>query len=299
MHCIVHIGTNKTGSTSLQAALAENRDALRQQGFCYPKTGTLPTQRWRKHAGLRFALAPHMPAHPSKLTRTLGIDDETQRQHYRERLIDGLLKEIHAAPAPHTVILSDEDYVNAAGRRPVNQLLEFLLEHFDRVTVIVYVRKLRPFLRSYYSQKIKQGYVQNFEGCVRDFFERPRLSKRLQLWERNDPNYQLLVNRYSAQDLAGGDIVQDFCSRFQIELATARPYRVNRSLSLSGLQWLRRINAWCAPALPPDWLRKVVIYLLRGDNRALLAQLPAELLQQIDTEQQQLEHFIASNEESS
>ena len=42
MEYILHIGLPKTGSTSLQRALSDNRESLRRHGVIYPKTG------WRK-----------------------------------------------------------------------------------------------------------------------------------------------------------------------------------------------------------------------------------------------------------
>src|SRR4029078_10108004 len=36
--CIVHIGTEKTGTTTLQHYLAKNRDALLKQGFFFPES---------------------------------------------------------------------------------------------------------------------------------------------------------------------------------------------------------------------------------------------------------------------
>ncbi len=39
-HCILHIGTDKTGTTTLQNFLAANRSALRQMGYVFPSCNT-------------------------------------------------------------------------------------------------------------------------------------------------------------------------------------------------------------------------------------------------------------------
>src|SRR5262245_58282564 len=36
MRVLLHCGQGKTGSTALQVALSEHRDALRRRGVCYP-----------------------------------------------------------------------------------------------------------------------------------------------------------------------------------------------------------------------------------------------------------------------
>ena len=38
---IVHVGTHKTGSTSIQAYCMDNYDMLRQDGYLYPRAGRI------------------------------------------------------------------------------------------------------------------------------------------------------------------------------------------------------------------------------------------------------------------
>ena len=53
MECILHIGLPKTGTTSLQAALSENRESLLRHGVVYPETGLNGNG---KHKGLLNAV---------------------------------------------------------------------------------------------------------------------------------------------------------------------------------------------------------------------------------------------------
>src|SRR6202022_3469950 len=39
--CFIHIGTHKTGTTSIQHLLSRNSSALRQMGYYYPDAGRL------------------------------------------------------------------------------------------------------------------------------------------------------------------------------------------------------------------------------------------------------------------
>lgn len=39
--CFIHIGTHKTGTTSIQHLLIRNSSALRERGYCYPQAGRL------------------------------------------------------------------------------------------------------------------------------------------------------------------------------------------------------------------------------------------------------------------
>ena len=51
MDYALHIGFPETGSTSLQAALSENRQALLRHGVVYPETG-ITSKSKLKHKGL-------------------------------------------------------------------------------------------------------------------------------------------------------------------------------------------------------------------------------------------------------
>ena len=61
MECVLRIGLPKTGSTSLQAALSENRPALLRHGVVYPETGTTSKCK-RKHKGLHDVFRGIRPA---------------------------------------------------------------------------------------------------------------------------------------------------------------------------------------------------------------------------------------------
>ena len=41
MRLILHAGTHKTGTTSIQKVLADNRDWLRERGLIYPDGGSV------------------------------------------------------------------------------------------------------------------------------------------------------------------------------------------------------------------------------------------------------------------
>src|SRR5688572_14535297 len=53
MRLILHAGTHKTGTTSIQAALAENRRWLSERGFVYPQLSFCS----RSHNGFAHRLA--------------------------------------------------------------------------------------------------------------------------------------------------------------------------------------------------------------------------------------------------
>ena len=82
MKLFLHAGMSKAGSSSIQATIHRNRDALKEQGILVPRTGA----KGRRHF---------------KFIHTDGGD-------YKD-LVDRLIAEAEESHC-HTVILSDESF---------------------------------------------------------------------------------------------------------------------------------------------------------------------------------------------
>lgn len=98
---IIHVGTHKTGTTSIQAYLAANRDALAASGVLYPDATRFIGRHPEVHHNIATALARSEGAFPEPLLRF--------REHLRARLAD------HDA-----IILSSEQFYRhlIPGERP-------------------------------------------------------------------------------------------------------------------------------------------------------------------------------------
>lgn len=75
MRKIVHIGTHKTATTSLQAALYANRESLSRQGLVYPDLTRWSMRQWAGHHMLAKALADD-PQTGAALTKEIVADAE-------------------------------------------------------------------------------------------------------------------------------------------------------------------------------------------------------------------------------
>ena len=77
---ILHIGTTKTGSTSIQHVLAQNRDALLAQGVLYPRSPGDP-----QHDLLAYAMMENI-AHRDRLETTLwkGLAPDVRIEQFVE-----------------------------------------------------------------------------------------------------------------------------------------------------------------------------------------------------------------------
>lgn len=155
-HLILHIGYYKTGSTALQESLAQSRDALAEQGYLYPSSGS-PTAGFPNHSGLAFQLLHEVNAH---LPRWYRQSEGFKKFEAGERnAFEELRNEILGSPA-ETVILSSEEFIRF-GQEPAisaERVRDVLGElRFDRVSIVAYLRRPDHYLESWYNQLVKMS----------------------------------------------------------------------------------------------------------------------------------------------
>ena len=104
MKVIVHIGTEKTGTTSIQALLDRNREALSKHGF----------HVLRCAGKLNHRALPSFCARASRADdylRNNAIDSDEKRESFRENLKQTFEAEISGLDSNiHTVLISSEHF---------------------------------------------------------------------------------------------------------------------------------------------------------------------------------------------
>jgi hypothetical protein len=132
--CFVHIGTPKTGTTSLQAVLTNRYDELKQHGFLYPRSGRGPMEG---HHNIAFELHGH-----HRFKSELGT-------------ITDLLNEIDESTS--NIVLSSESFCHIACEPKFSDFINQLHHRGLKVFVIVYLRNQIDFIRSHYFESLKNG----------------------------------------------------------------------------------------------------------------------------------------------
>lgn len=159
---ILHIGPTKTGSTSIQAMLAENQAELLEQGFLYPSTGRPKKQKGyilNRPSGCRRLYGP-ITAHHLLVWSLMREVEEVNS----EELLEILHREITDSSA-HTAILSAEIFTRL--RKHEIELLENLLKG-HQIKIVAYQRDIFSRSLSRYTQAVKTGL---FSGSFRDYIE--------------------------------------------------------------------------------------------------------------------------------
>ena len=130
---IVHIGTHKTGTTSIQETLQSNRDKLAKQGILYPRTDREP---W-----------PNLPKHTSVYS-AIRKGDENILESERRALLDEF-KESGCS----TIIISEEG-LSEPNQNSID-FFKYFQNSFD-IDVICYLRRQDYFIESLYNQFVRE-----------------------------------------------------------------------------------------------------------------------------------------------
>lgn len=254
--CILHIGTEKTGTTSIQEFLHLNRRALASQGIHVPVRLGRPEHIALAHAVLdedkRFSRrnGPHGP----------GRTGAGRMRARAARLITAELARARATGA-RTVILSSER-LGALIDRPeeMARLRALLSPLFQRVDIVVYLRPQPDFATSYYSTDLRNGSLRR--SVLPDLDRSPRHAQRLdyatrlEFWAQHWPEAQLSPRLFTPDALPRGDVLADFFARADIDITgMPRPPRQNGTLGARAQLFLRRLNWRCAK--DPAFARRI------------------------------------------
>lgn len=258
---ILQIGTEKTGTTTLQAFLARNRDLLAARGVLYPR---FPGEM--NHTGLA---AYAMEADRADALRdALGLRGPAGVEAFRRRFEAAAAAEL--GDAGTVVFCNEHCHSRLKTEAEVARLRALLAPHFDRIEVAVYLRRQDQVALSLYSTRLKSG------GTGTDIL--PRCDPRdpyfnydvlLRLWEGVFGRDHLHPRLFERSELVGGDVVRDFLAAW--DLGSPGEYRpvanLNESIRPEAQDFLRRVNAHLAP------VGDLPVEVVQGPLAAALAQL--------------------------
>ncbi len=160
----LHIGTPKTGTTSIQHFCYNNREILLEKGFLYPDFPFVYANKGKYRNGL--------------FLEAVFCDKEgvRQREQEEENFIKGLqmLKELFKTH--NNIILSDEGIWTACfnrkrGRPLMRRLKEEAEEAGYNIKIIVYLRRQDDFLLSWYNQIIKHNITSKNTLTWEEYFD--------------------------------------------------------------------------------------------------------------------------------
>ncbi|MSU90416.1 hypothetical protein GE300_12440 [Rhodobacteraceae bacterium 2CG4] len=225
MRILVHFGQAKTGTTALQHTFGKHRRDLAGRGILYPRLPKVP----HNHGLLAIGFKAAETLHPNFL-RMFGGDAEAMRAG-GEQAWDAVRQQVEQE-RPELLVLSAEEYfsqLNAEAAERLRSRLEGLGAARADIATCVYLRDPASQLLSLIAQNAVSMMPLSNQL-------RLHAKGRLAALEATFPAAPT-VCAYDRARLAGGDIVQDFVTRFLPEIADltlTAPQRKNVSLSGEG-----------------------------------------------------------------
>ena len=256
MKLVLHIGTEKTGTTSIQGWLETNRDELSRRRIFVSNVLDKPSNRAIAHV-FQDGVDHHLLA--------LGISTFEKVVAFRERVMNELASEVEAAGKDHDrmVISSEQLQSRLLSDQEVSRLADFVNTLFSEVTVVCYLRHQLEMRRSFYSTLVRMGYIGALEAFDTDiddqslYYNHEALVRR---WEDAFGRNRLLLREYARDKLYGGDVVRDFQAHALPDLDPAGLDRSssaeNSALSDIHIAIYRTINMWLPYSDGKGGLRK-------------------------------------------
>ena len=241
---VLHIGTEKTGTTSIQEFLKKNMVRLRENGVYIPQS---PMVGYGNHRWIPLI------ANNDDFSDEFAIIQNFKSLKDRKESINKKRKELidecrNAAASCKTLIFTSEHLQSRLRRIEEIQRLKKLVEELaSSIRILIYIRDPLKSAVSLLSTAIKGGgswvgLPSPQQKSIENLCYHAQIIRR---WQKCFPDAEIIVRRFERSFLEKGDVVIDFCSQV-IDEFSEDDYeflkRSNETLSLSGMALLRKLN---------------------------------------------------------
>ncbi|EMC5046127.1 coiled-coil domain-containing protein [Campylobacter coli] len=249
MTAYVHIGTEKTGTTSIQEFLYINKSIIQKQNYFFAQSIGI-----KNHWDLAF-LGYSLNKKDSYILNNSLWNFQAIKQH-KKNIFSKIKDEVKFN---HKIIFSSELLQSRLTRkREIVKLYTFFKKiGFTNIKVICYIRDANEMLRSLLSEAIKWEEIDSFElkeekeeyklGYKKNLFHFHHIcnhKQTLQWWGEVFGKENLIVRLFDKNEFYQGDLLKDFIHSIGLEWDDEFiiPPKQNESLDLLGIDLLRRIN---------------------------------------------------------
>ena len=236
--CILHIGTEKTGSSSIQAFLNQNRKTLLKDGILYPHT-SIGGSQWE------FVALTHPCPWTMDVGEALKIEDAESRETFKMLFLENLKRQAAQSPEGQTLLISSEHFHSRLEEDAIEALKSILDTFAESYEIVVYFRRQDQLAVSHFTTQIKSGYSgsgMNLQHhSVNDrYYNFDQLVTR---WSNVFGSESIKAGLYKKLSKTENGMLNDFCNKCSIDISNKTlPKWYNRSLSAAGLKFIQSVN---------------------------------------------------------
>jgi hypothetical protein len=236
---VLHIGSGKTGTTSIQTFLQRNRGRLADVGHLYPRTPGA-----QRHIRLGLFIRPDDTLDDYIGWHRHGASSPAEfRRSFRRQLIQEINKS-----GLSRVLFSDEALYGSSSES-LRRLSEFVDRIAGSLRLVLYLRRQDDHLVSRYQQVVKVGEIRRLTEWTSELDHSGTYDyyARLCMWERLLVPDEFVVRRFERDSFVGGSLFQDFFDAAGInaraEDMEQGPSR-NIRLDAESVEFLRLLNLY-------------------------------------------------------
>jgi hypothetical protein len=240
MNCFLHIGTEKTATTTLQSFFYLNRIKMLKYGFLFPKSVGIRNN-------YKLPVAVYNINKRDDLTNRLNIFSDNNLISFQKRVINNLKKEIFFNNNQNIIFSSEHIQSRLTDINELYRLKNMINGlGFDDILIIIYLRNPVEIAESLYSTSIINGHTISVPppSSNRYFNNICNHKNTLMSYERVFGKDNLIPRIYDRNEFKNNSIIEDFLEVLGLRLSEEFeiPNDENRSLSFLGLEILRRFN---------------------------------------------------------
>ncbi|MGK7909743.1 MAG: hypothetical protein AB4040_21255 [Synechococcus sp.] len=260
MKIYLHIGTHKTGTTSIQRFARANEDEFKKQGWIYPDYSIINKKGHYAH---------HHFAHALALEKNNRFGPETALKFIKKAIIQAekynvlflsaepLYRHYHG---DHTCLRRQDTYWSA--RKSFVQCVRDCFVNHD-VEIIISIRRQADFALSVYQENIKvRKYGREFTSFLYDQWFLFKYLQQIRLWEDIFGKIHILVFEDLLKD---SDLVKSFFSSLGLNTESfPKPQVVNERLCPDFIEYKRRMNLTSSD---PEFLTRLRNFLQETNSQ--------------------------------
>ncbi len=242
MKCFLHVGTEKTATTTIQDFLNINRKRLLEQGMIYTKSAGESNNR-------ALACAAFNPSKRDDFTRSLQLKTDAELKDFQQKTILSLKKEIEAMSSnSDRLIFSSEHFQSRlTDLEEIERLKAIMVElGATEVIVVIYLRRPADLATSLFSTALKSGNIFDEPPHPRNGYwnnicnHKATLEKFGSVFGKS----KLIPRLFKRTEFVNGSIIDDITNIFGMPDINGfvLPENKNESLSMLGVSLLKRLN---------------------------------------------------------
>ena len=221
----LHIGTCKTGTTSIQNFLLENKKELSSQGILYPDA--MRGKNTNNH--ILFYLFGY---EENLISKELAWSQNINRDNPSQLLsmeLEKLKSELENDNSKNCIISCEQLSSNLSDLDRVQKIKSITDKLFDAVEILVYIRRPIEYYISNISTRLLAGDVNP---------TKKPLSNRtiIELWSNTFGKEKIKVKVFDENEFFENDLIKDFCLLTDINLNSNFVFPAPKNDSLNLLQ---------------------------------------------------------------